>query len=263
LKLRKGQVAEITNSEKRLEGDVSVENISFKYSGSESNTLESISLKIPYRSTIGIIGSSGSGKSTLLDILVGALSVHSGSVKVGGIKLNKSNIRAWRNSLGYVSQMSLIKDGSIGENIAFGLDNTEINFEKLQSASDMAQLTEWVQTLPDKFDTRVGEKGVQISGGQRQRIAIARALYNDAEYLFFDEATSALDGITEKQIMESISSMSGLKTIIMIAHRLNTIKNCDQIYILSEGKIVASGNYNELSNQNEYFQKMLGVGIND
>ena len=154
--------------------------------------------------------------------------------------------------------MSLIKDGTISENIAFGLKTSDIDMVQLRSATDMAQLTDWIMSLPEGFDTKVGEKGVQISGGQRQRIAIARALYNNADYLFFDEATSALDGVTEEQIMQSIANMAGLKTIVMIAHRFNTIRNCDQIYYIEAGKVVAFGTYNQLISQNDKFKKMAG-----
>lgn len=247
------------NPAEKLNGNIFVDNISFSYKGSDKNVIKGITFDIPYKSSIGIVGFSGSGKSTLLDILIGCLSVEHGSVSVGGKKLCKSNARLWRNNLGYVSQMALIKDGTVSENIAFGVESVDIDMDKLRSASDMAQLTSWVDSLENGFDTRVGEKGVQISGGQRQRIAIARALYNDAEYLFFDEATSALDGITEKQIMRSISDMSGHKTIIMVAHRVNTIKECDRIYVLNDGHISANGTYSELIDQSDFFRKIAGV----
>ena len=249
---------ETSNGEK-LNGDIVVENISFSYKGSDKEVLKGITLDIPYKSNIGIVGFSGSGKSTLLDILIGCLSIEHGSISIGGKHLNKFNARVWKNSLGYVSQMALIKDGTVSENIAFGVEYADIDMEKLHSASKMAQLNDWVNSLDSGFDTQVGEKGVQISGGQRQRIAIARALYNDAEHLFFDEATSALDGITEKQIMSSISNMSGHKTIVMVAHRVNTIKDCDKIYVLNGGQIVAAGTYSELIEQNDFFKKIAGI----
>ena len=245
-------------SDDKLVGSLKLENISFRYKGSENNTLDNISLEIPLKSTIGIVGPSGSGKSTLLDILIGSLSIDSGKLLIGDSELNKHNLRLWRNGIGYVSQMSLIKDGTISENIAFGLKTSDIDMVQLRSATDMAQLTDWIMSLPEGFDTKVGEKGVQISGGQRQRIAIARALYNNADYLFFDEATSALDGVTEEQIMQSIANMAGLKTIVMIAHRFNTIRNCDQIYYIEAGKVVAFGTYNQLISQNDKFKKMAG-----
>lgn len=253
----KSSVTLCTSSD-RVNGHIIVDNISFSYRNSNKEILKNISLNIPYKSSIGIVGFSGSGKSTLLDILIGCLTPTSGTISIGGTKLSKSNIRSWMNNIGYVSQMALIKDGSVAENIAFGLESSEIDIDKLNSASDMAQLTEWVYSLEDGFETRVGENGVQISGGQRQRIAIARALYNDAEYLIFDEATSALDGITEKEIMRSISNISGHKTIIMVAHRVNTIKDCDLIYVLNDGSVCAAGTYSELMQDNVFFKNIAG-----
>ncbi|MGU5766953.1 ABC transporter ATP-binding protein [Aeromonas allosaccharophila] len=247
------------NPAEKFNGNIVVENISFSYKGCDKNVIKGITLDVPYKSSIGIVGFSGSGKSTLLDILIGCLSIKHGSISIGGKHLCELNARSWRNSLGYVSQMALIKDGTVSENIAFGVEYADIDMDKLRAASDMAQLTGWVNSLENGFDTRVGEKGVQISGGQRQRIAIARALYNDAEYLFFDEATSALDGITEQQIMRSISDMSGHKTIIMVAHRVNTIKQCDRIYVLNDGHIAAMGTYSELIDKNDFFRKIAGV----
>lgn len=240
----------------KLNGDIKLENIFFKYKKSEAYTLKNISMVIPERSTIGIVGSSGSGKSTLLDILIGSLEISDGFIYIGNKRLDKSNLRTWQNSIGYVSQMSLIMDGSISENIAFGID--KIDKELVLKAAEMAKLKDWVLTLPDGFDTRVGENGVQISGGQRQRIAIARALYNDANFLFFDEATSALDGVTEEQIMQSISDMAGIKTIVMIAHRFNTIKDCDCIFYMEAGEIVDFGTYSQLIENNLSFRKMAG-----
>lgn len=247
------------NACEKFSGDIVVENITFNYKGNDKKVIDNITLDIPYKSSIGFVGFSGSGKSTLLDILIGCLSTEIGSITVGGKRLSKSNSRVWKNSIGYVSQMALIKDGTISDNIAFGVENSDIDTEKLISAANMAQLTDWVNTLEYGFDTKVGEKGIQISGGQRQRIAIARALYNDAEYLFFDEATSALDGITESQIMRSISDMIGKKTIIMVAHRVNTIKDCDKIYVLNNGSITATGSYLELIQTNEFFKNISGA----
>ncbi len=246
-------------SNEKVSGDIVVDDIYFNYMGCDENVINGISFRIPYKSSIGIVGFSGSGKSTLLDILIGSLAIKKGKLSIGDTIVSKENIRAWRNRIGYVSQMALMKDGTISENIAFGIEYGKIDKDKLLFASNMAQLNDWVNSLENGFDTRVGEKGVQISGGQRQRIAIARALYNDAEYLFFDEATSALDGITEKQIMRSIANLTGNKTIIMVAHRVNTIKDCDKIYVLNDGRIAASGTYSELIENNEFFKKIAGV----
>lgn len=244
----------------KIRGDINLTDAFFSFDANKSPTLNNISVSIPLKTTIGIVGPSGSGKSTLLDVLIGSIKLVHGELKVGGTIIDEFNKGEWQNSIGYVSQMSLIKDGSIAENIAFGVDAADISKEKLIKAAAMAQLTEWVESLSDSYATQVGERGLQISGGQRQRIAIARALYNDAEYLFFDEATSALDGLTEKNIMESISNMAGLKTIIMVAHRLNTVRDCDHIYIVDEGRISDHGSYQYLMETNKKFIQMSGLG---
>jgi ABC-type multidrug transport system fused ATPase/permease subunit len=178
---------------------------------------------------------------------------------VGGVLINSESSYKWRNNIGYVSQMPLILDGSIAENIALGINLSDIDIEKLQNSSRIANLTEWIEALPDSYDTPVGERGVKISGGQRQRIAIARAFYHNAEYLFFDEATSSLDTITESNIMSMIENLAGIKTIIMIAHRLNTVKNCDWIYNISDGVIKSEGTYQYLIENDNNFSKMAGV----
>ena len=246
----------------RISGDVKLVNATFQYEKNANPVIKSISLDIPFRSTVGIVGPSGSGKSTLLDILVGAIRLKKGHLEVAGEEINgDANLARWQNSIGYVSQMSLIKDGTIADNIAFGVETNDIDQAKITRAANMAQLSDWIESLPSGFDTYVGERGLQISGGQRQRIAIARALYNDAEYLFFDEATSALDGITEQYIMESITKMAGHKTIVMIAHRLNTVKNCDLIYVVNDGLLQDSGTYDTLFETNSHFQQMAGVSL--
>jgi HlyD family secretion protein len=247
-------------STRTIVGDIKLTDAVFSYRNNKTPTLKEIFIEIPFKKTIGIVGSSGSGKSTLLDVLISAIKLDSGELKVGDTIIDDLNINEWRNSIGYVSQMSLIKDGSIAENIAFGVNSGDIDNQKVIKAAEMAQLTAWVESLSDSYATQVGERGLQISGGQRQRIAIARALYNDAEYLFFDEATSALDGLTEKNIMESISNMAGLKTIIMVAHRLNTVRNCDHIYIVDEGRINDHGSYSYLMETNKQFIQMAGLG---
>ena len=190
---------------------------------------------------------------------MGSIRLNSGSFLVGDININEKSNRMFRNNIGYVSQTPLILDGTIAENIAVGISVNEIDYNKLRVSANIAQLTNWIDGLPDNYQTSVGERGVKISGGQRQRIAIARAFYNEAEYLFFDEATSSLDTITENSIMETIEKISEVKTIIMIAHRLSTVKSCDKIYIISDGKVQDEGTYDYLCENNEDFLKMAGV----
>ena len=167
---------------------------------------------------------------------MGLIQQSSGKIFIDDTQLDAENIRAWQDKLGFVSQFIFLSDSSIRENVAFGISPNEIDEEKVVSACKLAHLNDFIDQLEDGLDTNVGERGIQLSGGQRQRIGIARALYNDADILFFDEATSALDGITEKYIMQSINEFMGKKTIILIAHRLSTVKKCDAIYILEKEK---------------------------
>ncbi|MEA9417314.1 ABC transporter ATP-binding protein [Aeromonas caviae] len=243
----------------KLSGDVRLIGVDFIYEGKSEPALTNINVNIPFRKTIGIVGSSGAGKSTIVDILIGAINLKKGSLEVGNIKIDETSLPSWRYNIGYVPQTPLMVDGTIAQNIALGMASNNIDAARLIKAIKMSQLEDWINELPLGINTFIGERGVQISGGQRQRIAIARALYNDAEYLFFDEATSALDSITEKNIMESISNMAGHKTIIMIAHRLNTVSNCDLIYFFENGRVNDHGTYNELLERNSHFKRMAGV----
>jgi len=237
--------------------NISIKNIYFQYPNTENNTLNGVSLEIPVGNFIGLVGSSGSGKSTLVDILLGLIQPKSGLVMIDGEELNASNIRSWQNAIGVVSQNIFLADSSIQENIAFGLPLNEIDKNKINSAIELANLKEFVNSLPDGLDTRVGERGIQLSGGQRQRIGIARALYTDSSVLIFDEATSSLDGVTEKKVMDAIYNLTGSKTIIVIAHRLGSVKRCDSIYLLENGRISDSGNYETLSKKNKLFKKLI------
>jgi len=192
----------------------------------------------------------------VVDILLGLIEPQKGELKVDNITINNKNRRSWQNTIGFVAQSIFLSEGTFAENVAFGIPDDQINLDKVQKALELAHLDELIKTLKNGIHTKVGERGVQLSGGQRQRVGIARALYHEAEVLVFDEATSSLDGITEKMIMESIDQLSGKKTIIMIAHRLKTIQNCDEIFFIDNGQIIDHGTYNELLERNEHFKKM-------
>ncbi|MGQ4880238.1 ABC transporter ATP-binding protein [Billgrantia sp. LNSP4103-1] len=235
---------------------IHLENILFSYPGTREFALNGVNMEIPANRMIGIVGASGSGKSTIIDILLGLIEPDQGEIKIDDVRIEKENKRRWQNTLGFVPQSIYLADASIRENIAFGVAPESIDDEAVQRAASMANLHELLDELPDGLDTSVGERGVQLSGGQRQRIGIARALYHDAEVLILDEATSALDGITEKLIMEAIHEIMGKKTIIMIAHRLATVRQCNCIYLMKEGRVIDSGSYSELSQRNEIFQRM-------
>lgn len=251
-------VAETSPTRDKLkpEHQVRLDNVTFQYPGKEEPALRSLSLELPVNQVIGLVGASGSGKSTAIDILLGLIQPSQGSLKVDGKRITTENVRAWQNNIGFVPQSIFLSDATIRENIAFGLPLDEINDQKVLKAAKMAHLEELLEQLPNGLDTRVGERGVQLSGGQRQRIGIARALYDDADVLVLDEATSALDGITEKLVMDAIHDFAGNKTIIMIAHRLSTVQQCDCIYMLTNGKVLDTGTYEELLKHNASFQKM-------
>jgi len=235
---------------------IQLTNVTFAYPGKKNPALKNLDITIFANSVIGLVGSSGSGKSTAIDLVLGLMQPEQGQLLVDGKPITQDNLRAWQNTLGFVPQSIFLADSSIRENIAFGLPEHEIDDQKVRRATKMAHLEELVQELPNGLSTRVGERGVQLSGGQRQRIGIARALYHDAEVLILDEATSALDGITEKLIMDAIHDFAGQKTIIMIAHRLATVKQCDAIYLLGNGSVVDSGTYTELTERNQIFKRM-------
>ncbi|MDB0030396.1 ABC transporter ATP-binding protein/permease [Opitutales bacterium] len=230
--------------------------ICFSYPNKKECTLKGITICIPANKVIGIVGPSGSGKSTIIDILLGLIVPQKGHIQIDNKIINDSNRRSWQNVIGYVPQSIFLSEGSIAENVAFGLPQNKICTESVQKALKLANLDKFVENLEFGLETKVGERGVQLSGGQRQRVGIARALYNESEVLVFDEATSSLDGISEKMIMESIDKLSSSKTIVMVAHRLKTIKNCSKIFFVNNGKVEDQGEYDELLERNEKFRNM-------
>jgi ATP-binding cassette, subfamily B, bacterial PglK len=233
-----------------------IENVTFKYETKDKPVLKELYMDIPVNSTVGIVGPSGSGKSTLIDILLGLIQPHEGHLKIDNIIIDNKNCRSWQNRIGFVAQSIFLSDRTFAENVAFGISKDEINFDRVKKALKMAHLDDLVASLENGINTNVGERGVQLSGGQRQRIGIARALYHEADVLIFDEATSSLDGITEQMIMEAINKFSGHKTIILIAHRLKTVKDCDKLFFINNGQVTDSGTYDELIETNVDFKKM-------
>lgn len=231
-------------------------NITFTYPNKEEPALKELSLSIPAKSIVGFVGPSGAGKSTIIDIILGLIEPQDGFLSIDDKVIDKNNNRAWQNTIGYVAQSIFLTEGSFAENIAFGIPKDEIDIERVHKALGLANLTDLIKTLDSGIHTKVGERGVQLSGGQRQRVGIARALYHDADVLVLDEATSSLDGITEKIIMEAIANLGGEKTIIMIAHRLKTIQNCDQIFFIDQGRLIDQGTYSHLIHNNEHFKLM-------
>ena len=219
--------------------EITLSNITYKYPNTEKLIFDHAGLTIPIGSSIGIVGASGAGKSTIVDVLLGLLKMQEGTITADGVDVMKpENYRKWLKNVGYIPQSICMLDDTIRKNVAFGIPEEEIDEKRLWEVLKEAQLDEFVKSLPDGENTGIGERGVRLSGGQRQRIGIARALYEDPEVMILDEATSALDNDTEAAIMDSINRLQGHKTLIIIAHRLQTIEKCDSVYRVEQGKIV-------------------------
>jgi ABC-type multidrug transport system fused ATPase/permease subunit len=224
----------------RMSGDIALANVTFTYSGTSQSALKDISLTIHQGETVGFIGPSGAGKSSLVDLILGLLNPDSGQITVGNQPI-VDNLRAWQDQIGYVPQSIFLTDDTLRRNISFGLSEDRIDDAAIQRALVSAQLSEFVETLPEGLETIVGERGIRLSGGQRQRIGVARALYHDPSILVLDEATSALDSETESGVMEAIDALKGSKTVIIVAHRLSTVEKCDRVFRLEAGKLVEAG----------------------
>jgi len=235
-----------------------LKNINYKYFGASKHAVKQLTLQIKAKTSVGIVGSSGSGKSTLVDIILGLLEPQQGELIIDGKRLTTEGMRAWQNNIGYVPQVIFLADSSIRENIAFGIPSNQIDQRLVEVAAKTAELHDFiVNELDGGYAAIVGERGVRLSGGQRQRIGIARALYYNPDVLILDEATSALDSPTEQSIIDSVYKLAHEKTIVMIAHRLTTIKACDEIVIMERGVIVDQGEYEELTKSSESFRKLL------
>ena len=228
--------AEIAGPALNLKDKIELRDITFAYPDGEKNIFTKANMVVPKGKSVGIMGSSGAGKSTVVDILLGLLHVKSGEILCDGSNIF-SNYESWLSQIGYIPQSIYLVDESIRENIAFGIDADQIDDNRIWEVMEEAQLADFVRALPEGLDTKIGDRGVRLSGGQRQRIGIARALYHNPEILVFDEATSALDNETEAAVMEAINGFHGKKTMVIIAHRLNTIANCDIIYEVRDEKI--------------------------
>lgn len=224
-----------------FEHSITLENVKFSYFSNQKMILNEINLKIPYGSRLGVVGESGSGKSTLIDIIMGLLSPTSGKLLVDNLEVNQKNLANWRVHISHVPQSIYLVDASIAENIAFGVIGSEIDMNRVMWAADQANISKIIDSWPDGYKTTIGERGVRLSGGQRQRIGIARALYKHAKILILDESTSALDVHTESNVMKCIESIKKDITIIIISHRLSTLKKCDKIVEISAGKIIDRG----------------------
>ena len=232
--------------------------VNYNYPNSSVAVIKDISLSIPARSTIGIVGPTGSGKTTTVDIILGLLEPIEGTLEIDNTIINKENYRSWQRNVGYVPQQIYISDDTVAANIAFGVDYQNINQEQIEYAAKISNLHDFVvNELPMQYKTKVGERGIKLSGGQRQRIGIARALYHKPQLLIMDEGTSSLDNITEHVIIETINKIKKDITIILIAHRLNSVRSCDNIFVLEKGQVKDQGSFEELLKKSETFREMV------
>jgi len=243
----------------KISGDITFKDVSYTYYGQSIPVINNINIFFPKGKKIGIVGKSGSGKTTLIKLLISLIYPSKGELRIGENLVDKSNAHLWKMNVAIISQDIFLIDGTISENISFGKNKKDTNISKINECIEKANLDEHIKSLPNGINTEVGERGIQLSGGQKQRIGIARAIYNDAEFLIMDEATSALDKITEQKIIEEIVSINSKITIIMIAHRTNTLRNFDKIYIMDKGEISDHGSYKDLITNNDFFKKMNDI----
>jgi ATP-binding cassette subfamily B protein len=225
---------------------IELKNIVFRYSPDAPSVLANIDVVIPKGGRVGFIGSTGSGKSTLLDVIMGLLLPSEGQILIDGVPITFDNVRSWHARIAHVPQAIFLSDATIAENIAFGVHPDSIDYERVRQAAEKAQIAEAIESWELKYDMVVGERGVRLSGGQRQRIGIARALYKHADVIIFDEATSALDSATESAVMDAIEKLSEELTIIIVAHRITTLRSCTQVVELEAGRIKSIGSYDEV-----------------
>jgi len=234
--------------------EIRLEDLTFRYPDSDLHALQSVNLSVPRGSTVGIIGGSGAGKSTLVDVMLGLLTPTAGCVTIDGVDL-QTNVRGWQQQIGYVPQSVFLTDDTLRRNVAFGLADEQIDEAAVMRAVCAAQLDEFINDLPDGLEAVVGERGVKLSGGQRQRIGIARALYHDPEVLVLDEATSSLDAGTERRVMAAVNALHGSKTILIVAHRLSTVEQCDRLFRLEQGRAVQAGSFATAAERGEELVK--------
>ena len=242
----------------RMTRSLTLHDVAFRFPGAAEPVLNGLDLAIAANTTVGIVGGTGAGKTTTVDIILGLLTPDRGTVRVDDTVLTPETVVRWQQRIGYVPQSIVLLDASIRANIAFGVPPQEIDDAAVERAARAAELHDFViNDLPDAYQTKVGRNGVRLSGGQRQRIGIARALYHDPDLLVLDEATSALDNITERQIIDSIQTLKSNKTIIMIAHRLTTVRQCDTIFLMEKGRVLAGGTYDTLYGSDKAFRQLV------
>ncbi len=247
----------VSTDKLELTNSIILKNINYKYPNAKSVSLKNINLKIEACTKIGIVGSTGSGKTTLVDIILGLLEPLDGELEIDGNIVKETNLKSWQQSIGYVPQQIYLADDTIAANIAFGQNPKNLDIDKIENAAKIANIHKFIiNELPLKYQTKVGERGIRLSGGQKQRIGIARALYHKPQVLVLDEATSALDSMTENSVLDEIYKFGDKKTTILITHRISSVKNCDKIFLIDKGELIAQGTFSELEKENPIFMKV-------
>jgi ABC-type multidrug transport system fused ATPase/permease subunit len=253
---------ELARAPMPLRNAVELVEVRFRYPGESTWALQPVSLRIPKNGSVALVGATGCGKTTVVDLLMGLLRPQVGSLQVDGIEIDERNLRKWQRNIGHVPQHIFLCDDSIARNIALGLPDAEIDMAQVERAARLARLHEFVVGgLPKGYDTVVGDRGIRLSGGQRQRIGIARALYSDPDFLVLDEATSALDNVTENAVLEALQALAGQKTIVMVAHRLTTVRSCNLVCVMEHGRIVERGSYDELMRSSQRFRSLAATVV--
>ncbi len=250
-------VNDIVDAKFGLFKKITLKNVSYSYPNEDQPAIKNINLSISSESKVGFVGSTGGGKTTTVDLILGLLEPQVGTLEVDDKIIDGKNIKVWQSIIGYVPQNIYLSDDSIIANIAFGVSSEDIDYDSVERVAKIANLHEFIiNKLPKKYQTKIGERGIRLSGGQRQRIGIARALYRNPRLLVLDEATSALDNLTEQAVMDAVNNLDKDITVIMIAHRLSTVKECDTIFFLEDGKLTGKGSFEELLKSNKSFQEM-------
>jgi len=239
--------------------DLILEGVAYRYPGAADWAVRGLSLTIERNTSIALVGPTGCGKTTVIDLLMGLLPPTEGRLTVDGVAISDTNTAQWQRLVGHVPQQIFLFDDTVARNIAFGIPDDRIDLGQVERAARLARLHDFVAELPQGYATVVGERGIRISGGERQRIGIARALYHDPELLVLDEATSALDNVTESAVLEALQTLAGRKTIVMVAHRLSSVKACDQVCVMEAGMIVERGRYDQLIASSERFRTLAAT----
>ena len=260
-KLNENRVKKNSAHQFNFDNQISLSNVSFSYNGGNGAGLKQVNLIINANTIVGVVGKTGSGKTTLVDLILGLVPAQFGEFKVDQRIISSENVQSWQSAVGYVPQQIYLADDTVRANIAFGCPESSIDHDRLLRASRIANLHEFVTNeLPGAYECIIGERGVRLSGGQQQRIAIARAVYREPSVLILDEGTSALDNLTEEKVVKALQNLKEKMTVIFVAHRLSTVKACDQIIVMDSGKIIGSGDYESLMKTNKLFQEMTSVG---